>query len=55
MINGYKTYICAFLGCLTWFAWIFGVIDSETALKILALITSGGLAGLRHAVKKLEG
>jgi len=55
MLDGYKTYICAFLGCLIWIAWVCGVIDTETALKILTLIATGGLASLRHAVKKLEG
>jgi len=55
MIDGYKTYICAAVGCLIWILWTCGVIDTETALKILTLIATGGLASLRHAVKKLEG
>lgn len=55
MIDGYKTYILVLIGCIIWICWVCGVIDSETALKILTLIITGKFATLRHAIKKLEG
>ena len=52
MLDGYKTYIVAFLIAIAGFSMGRGWIDQSTFEAIVAILAGGGLAALRAGVKK---
>lgn len=52
LLNGKKTYIVSGLALAAVGLWMFGVIDQETAEKILATLGFAGVITLRQAVAK---
>lgn len=50
MLDGYKTYICAFVIAVVAAAQYLGYVDAQTGASIIAIFTGGGLAAL-HAQK----
>lgn len=52
--DGKKTYFVAAAAGVVVAAWVLGLIDGETASKLLGLLGAGGLCTLRHGISKGE-
>lgn len=51
-LQGYKTYILAFIGLVIWLCYFVGWIDYESALKVWQLLGIGTVFTLRAAISK---
>ncbi len=52
LLNGYKTYIVAALGAITFFCARIGLISVEIEANIYILLGIAGVATIRSAIKK---
>jgi hypothetical protein len=53
-LEGKKTYLAALLAAMVAFNRVTGIVPPEVQESLLALAAAMGLAGLRHALGKLE-
>ena len=53
-LDGYKTYITAVLIGVASAVHYLGYIDTQAYVAILGILGAGGLATLRHGIKKSE-
>ena len=54
MLNGYKTYIVAFLIVVVGMLNAFGYIPTSVMETVIAILSGAGLASLRSSVAELE-
>lgn len=54
MLNGYKTYIVAFLIMLNGVLFGFGLYSLEVFMAVMGILTGGGFAATKSAIKKAE-